>query len=474
GINVANTVSMDNNVNIQYFGNNGNAPQGQARRIAADGMTYFYNPSDPSEDECEQPADQVPTCDFVGAAIILSEHPVAVAVDGVKYYGNDANVGQAFSYSATGNVFQLQAAPLVQKGSAADGMGDTSGINFLNPNANATFVTVDWVNPSGFDASNFGDTVVWVPGFSTGFVYTMFQMNLPNGFEGSALVASDLPIAATTANVNYEVQGDGTALWNLYNPCGLFRQLGDCVFVAPIETATKILDTNVAGALVCIYAVSDAGQAKPELPTECDVLPVGVKGEGDAGQGEATTYFADLGDEGDVADIQFTEDTNELSATFYINGDAEEGVLYTASIFNDTEIIDVDTGDTAASGENAVCPPSGTLDEDFIGDNETFIGTGAADADGDLLISGSMTLTGEAVEDLGDLEDAVAIVYDEDGNILACGQIEAGTVEFETFADAAVRLGAEFVGVTDEEGNLEVTLPLGDYVAIITAEGFVT
>ena len=127
-------------------------------------MTYFYNPSSPSEDECEQPADQVVTCDFVGAAIVLSNHPVAVAVDGVKYFGNDANVGQAFSYSATGNVFELQAAPLVQKGSPATGMGATSGITFLNPNASATFITVAWVNPSGFAASNFGDSVVWVPG----------------------------------------------------------------------------------------------------------------------------------------------------------------------------------------------------------------------------------------------------------------------------------------------------------------------
>ena len=31
GINVANTVDDENNVNIQFFGNNGNAPQGQAR-----------------------------------------------------------------------------------------------------------------------------------------------------------------------------------------------------------------------------------------------------------------------------------------------------------------------------------------------------------------------------------------------------------------------------------------------------------
>jgi fimbrial isopeptide formation D2 family protein/uncharacterized repeat protein (TIGR01451 family) len=228
GINVANLVDADNNVNIQYFGNDGNAPQGESRRLAPHGMTYFYNPSDPSEDDCDQPADQVPTCDFVGGALILSDFPVAVAVDGVKYYGNDANTGHAFSYAATGNLFEAQAMPLVQKGNPATGMGPTSGINFMNPNAQATLVAVTFINPSGFNASNYGTSMVLVPGYATGFVYTMFQENLPNGFYGSAIVVSELPIASTSANVDYQVQGDGTAIWNLFNPCGLFRQVGDC------------------------------------------------------------------------------------------------------------------------------------------------------------------------------------------------------------------------------------------------------
>jgi hypothetical protein len=155
GINVANTVDFDNHVWIQYFGSNGNAPLALDRALHAHGMTYFYNPSQPSEDDCEQPATDVPGCEFIGGAIILSEEPVAVAVDGVKYFGNDANVGQAFSYAATGNVFTDQAAPLVQKGNPATGMGATSGINFLNPNSGATVVTTTWINPSGFNASNF-------------------------------------------------------------------------------------------------------------------------------------------------------------------------------------------------------------------------------------------------------------------------------------------------------------------------------
>jgi hypothetical protein len=214
-----------------------------------------------------------------------------VAVDGVKYFGNDANVGQAFSYAATGNAYTSLALPLAQKGNPANGMGATSGINFLNPNAGATVVTTTWLNPSGFTASNFGDSIVWVPGFATGFVYTMFHANLPNGYFGSALVHSQLPIAATSANVDYQVNGDGTTVWNLYNPCGFFRQADGCVYTSPLEpapvtaTITKVVTCDtcdldydgvaegglVEGALVSFdgedvngFAVSGSGITGPD------------------------------------------------------------------------------------------------------------------------------------------------------------------------------------------------------------------
>ena len=96
-------------------------------------MTYFYEPSDPSEDDCNQPADQAPTCDFVGAAVILSEYPVAVAVDGVKYYGNDGNVGHAFSYSATGNVYTELAAAARPEGQPGQRHGRDVGYQLPEP-----------------------------------------------------------------------------------------------------------------------------------------------------------------------------------------------------------------------------------------------------------------------------------------------------------------------------------------------------
>lgn len=234
GISVANVVPWDNDVSIQYVG--ANAPAAKSAQLHAHGMTFFYNPSSPSEDRCLQPAQQVPGCEYIGAALILSSDPVAAVIDGVKYFGNDLNVGQAFSYSATSNLYDWLAAPLVQRGNPTTGFGATSGINFLNPNPQATTVWTTWINPSGVVASNFADSIVWVPGFSTGFVYTMFHGNLPSGFVGSAWVYSEnAPIAATTANVDYQVNGDGTAIWNLYNPCGLFRQAGECIWAPPLE-----------------------------------------------------------------------------------------------------------------------------------------------------------------------------------------------------------------------------------------------
>jgi hypothetical protein len=95
------------------------------------------------------------------------------------------------------------------------------------------------------------------------------------------LVDSDLPVFATTANVDYQVQGDGTVVWNLYNPCGFFRFSGfpgddpDCVYQAPIEppdataTITKevicetctVADVEVEGALVTYEGTTDTGFA---------------------------------------------------------------------------------------------------------------------------------------------------------------------------------------------------------------------
>jgi len=394
GINVANTIDADNHVWIQYFGNNGNAPLAQDNTLHAQGMTYFYNPSNPSEDDCQQPAtDPNSGCDFIGGAVILSEAPVAVAVDGVKYFGNDANVGQAFSYSATGNVFTDQAAPLVQKGNPANGMGATSGINFLNPNAEATTVTTTWINPSGFSASDFAPSIVWVPGYSTGFVYTMFHHNLPNGFSGSALVPSDLPIAATTANVDYQVQFDGTVVWNLYNPCGFFRQSGfpgdtpDCVYQAPVNpppataTITKevvcstcdVADQNVAGATVLYEGTTDTG---------FDVNGSGITGVGGdivfaVPPGTYTITLAGLPSQYDQSAV------GETNTVTVAAGDAAV-VTDDVSQASVTKIVDTNVPGITV----CIYEAGATIPNDITVDQTDAVACAVADADGNATFSG--------------------------------------------------------------------------------------
>jgi len=254
GINVANLSDSDNNVSIQYFNLLGNATEVFNQRLAAHGMTYFYDPSIPAQDGGQDVTSDA-NASIVGSAIIWSESPVAAAVDATKYPETDPNggadVGHATSYNATANVFPWQAVPYVTKGNPTDGSGATSGINIMNPNATATTAEVFWVNPSGFQGSNFGTSSVTIPGFANGFVYTLWQQNLPNGFLGAAQVIADQPVAAASANVNYDVDGDGSAIFNAFNPCGLYRAAGPCTFGDVFEPG---------GQSVTKYFIADDGE----------------------------------------------------------------------------------------------------------------------------------------------------------------------------------------------------------------------
>jgi hypothetical protein len=243
GINVANLVNDDNNVNIQYFNLYGNAPTALTRRLAPQGMTYFYDPSQAPQDNSLQDPTADVNADIIGSALIWSDYPVAVAVDATKYpestNSEDPNIFQAMSYSATANVYTTQVHPLVQKGNPTTGVGATSGINIMNPNATAALASVWWVNPSGFGADNYGTSAVAIPGFANGFVYTLASMNLPNGFYGSAVVTSTLPVASVTTQVDYQVEWDGTAVWLGFNPCGYYRDNGnaeECNLGDPFNT----------------------------------------------------------------------------------------------------------------------------------------------------------------------------------------------------------------------------------------------
>jgi len=227
GFAVANLIDADNNVSIQYV-QNGNTIQVASKRLAAHGMLVSYRPSSPAQDQNQQN----PMLEQFAGALILSDEPVAAAVDAVKYFGNDNNVGQAMTYNATANLSNVQSNPLVQKGNPANTFGATSGITLLNPLPVQNSITVYWLNQSGFNAANFGAPTLIVPAQSIGIAYSMWQENLPVGYYGSVITVGNLPYAATTGNVDYQVDGDGSVIWNSYNPCGQFRSIDlfECSF----------------------------------------------------------------------------------------------------------------------------------------------------------------------------------------------------------------------------------------------------
>lgn len=244
----------------------------------------------------------------------------------------------------------------------------------------------------------------------------------------------------------------------------------------------KVIDTNVEGALVCIYAASDVtqdGKPGPIDATEddCELLLVGGKDGGGAGQGEPDTFFANLGEDS-TASIAFTEDTNELSAIVQVEG-LPAGDDFSAVIagFGGCDLNsdgDCDDAGEEAGGENAVCSPDAdaTLPNDFSGDAILDLGSATADDEGDLTITFDDTLTVAETQALGDFEDNVVVVTNAAGETVACGIIEAGSAGLETPEDAAARLGAVVVGETDADGDVAFGLPAGDYFAVINADGF--
>jgi hypothetical protein len=242
----------------------------------------------------------------------------------------------------------------------------------------------------------------------------------------------------------------------------------------------KVIDTNVADALVCVYAAGGVGQGgKPDLADiteeDCELLLGTGKGGGNAGQGEPDTFFANLG-ENRTAAIAFDDDSQDLDVLVEVD-DLLAGEDYSAAIagFGCDLNLDGDcTDDGEVGGTNAVCSPDAgaTLPNPYSGDVLVDLGVATADANGDLALAFTGVLDAFQTQQLGDFEDNVLVVMDDTGAIVACGIIESGSVALETPEEAAIRLGAVVVGVADGSGDIAFGLPAGDYYAVINAAGY--
>jgi hypothetical protein len=140
-------------------------------------------------------------------------------------------MGQAMSYLAqTGGVeYDGLALPLFQRGAgAASPFGDTSGINLFNASSTtAATIEVTFYDQSGATVAPTlsSPVVTTIPAFGGLTIYAPTDLStLPLGFQGSVVIKIDSggPVSGVSNDVNYAVQGDGSAVFNLAVVPGLF------------------------------------------------------------------------------------------------------------------------------------------------------------------------------------------------------------------------------------------------------------
>ncbi len=246
GISIANTSDAPNTVTVSYFTPGGSQVGSEQLTIPPRGMEYIFTPGQ---------QDLGLFSGFVGAATITGTGSLHAAVDQVKYFGGDPDVGDAMSYVTeppmptlgdfldelgegflddlngmlNGSPFSMNeilsidagalVVPLIQKGNPNTGTGDTSGIQIFNSLASIPArVEVDFYDPTGnLVAPTLNQPLLFnLSGHQGVTLYTHNYSEMPAGFQGSAVILYEGAVTAVSNNVNYAVEYDGAAAYNAY------------------------------------------------------------------------------------------------------------------------------------------------------------------------------------------------------------------------------------------------------------------
>jgi hypothetical protein len=213
GISVANLDDNNSNtVTVSYFTPGGSQVGTEQLTIPPRGMEFVFTPG----------SQNLGLDGNIGAAVISGTTSLQAAVDQVKYFGGDEEVGDAMSYVTDhdpADSDEILALPLVQKGNPATGLGDTSGVQFFNPQpATSASFDVDFYDTTGnLVAPTLNTSLSFsLSGHQGVTVYTHNYSEMPAGFQGSLIAdVTSGELTAVSNNVNYAVQNDGAAAFNL-------------------------------------------------------------------------------------------------------------------------------------------------------------------------------------------------------------------------------------------------------------------
>lgn len=209
GIAVTNAGGGPASVTINYYATNGTLlTTSSLGPIAANTMDFDYLSG---------------TGGQLAQAVITSTQPIIVSVDAVKYSGGGTDVGQALTSMGISGPLTLTPgipmpilrAPLFQKAGASG--NDTSGIQLFNVGGVVALVTLDFYDASGTAQPPSSLTVAGIAPNGAVTIYAPNQAPLPTDFQGQvrATVTAGGPVVAISNNVNYDVQADGSAAFNV-------------------------------------------------------------------------------------------------------------------------------------------------------------------------------------------------------------------------------------------------------------------
>jgi hypothetical protein len=199
-------------VQITYYNSAGVAVGTESRVIQPRAMEFVYKPA----------TTDVGIGGF-GHALVVSTQPVLVAVDSVKYTGIDQDVGQALGYLAQSGTDiphgQLYM-PLFQKQGLLSGGNDNSGVALFNAGDRPVRVSLVFYSSTGSPTAPTltAPIIASIPAHGGYIAYAPNYGEMPGGFQGSVVVTQldGLgPIVGVSNNVNYDVQFDGSAAYNM-------------------------------------------------------------------------------------------------------------------------------------------------------------------------------------------------------------------------------------------------------------------
>ncbi|MCM8746194.1 DUF4815 domain-containing protein [Thermomicrobium sp. CFH 73360] len=204
GIAVTNVGGGPANVTINYYSTTGSLLGTKNLTIPGNSMNFDYLSGSGGQ---------------LAQAVLTSSAPIVVSVDAVKYTGGGQDVGQALTSMGINDPVSAPVlrVPLYQKQGVSG--NDNSGVQIFNISATTpATVTVDFFDAAGTAQPPSPLTLAVIAPRGAVTVYAPNYGALPNNFQGQVRV-SQAPgsgqVVAITNNVNYDVQNDGSAAFNV-------------------------------------------------------------------------------------------------------------------------------------------------------------------------------------------------------------------------------------------------------------------